>query len=90
MRTMKELAKLAIDVQDACNLSGVVHSFSTIISELRNDHNIQNTDELNHHPVCVMFASKIASLTDSETPSEFGKAYEWCHVQFEFEEWSKL
>jgi hypothetical protein len=81
---MKELAKLAIDVQDACNLSGVVHSFSTVISELRNDHNIQSTNDLNTHPICVLFADKINQLTSypSETwklgDGNFGACYNWC------------
>ncbi len=89
-RTMKEMAQEALNVQDACNLSGVVHSFSRTITDLRlllekelgTDF---STDKLNRHPVCILFTSKIASLTGYEQGScldadyEYGftKAYNW-------------
>lgn len=69
MRTIDELLKEAYDVQDACNLSGVVHSFSRAMTELR-ENGINNTEELNTHPVCVLYADKIASLTNTQGLSE--------------------
>jgi hypothetical protein len=65
-RTLKDLAKEALDVQDACNLSGVVHSFSRVITDLREiarAEGWEDTDKINAHPVCVLFADKIVSLT---------------------------
>lgn len=66
----------AILVQDAVNLSGIVHSFSKALSDLRAS-GIQNTADLNRHPISVLFSSKIASLTGSESFDEFSKAYQW-------------
>ena len=83
VRCMKELAKDAINVQDACNLSGVVHSFSKIIGELREIARLEGwegTDKINRHPVCILFADKIASLAcpgSSINGSEFTSAYNW-------------
>lgn len=70
----------AIDVQNACNLSGVVHSFSRVISKVWDEAhaNGQGTDYVNRHPIAVMYASKIASLTGSEIDGEFSKAYQAC------------
>ena len=84
MRTMKDLCQEALDVQDACNLSGVVHSFSRTITELRTLVEQEpgfSTDKLNRHPVCVMFSSKIASLTGSEGYTNFKEAYAFCQQQ---------
>lgn len=80
MKTMKELAQKALDVQDACNLSGVVHTFSEVIRELREvarAEGWEGTEAINRHPICLLFSSKIASLTYSDSGEEFGKAYEW-------------
>jgi hypothetical protein len=80
MRTMKELAQKALDCQDAVNLSGVVHSFSRAITELweiARAEGWEGTAKINRHPVCLLFSSKIASLTYSESSEEFHKAYEW-------------
>ena len=69
MRTLKELATLAMDVQDACNLRVVVHSFSQSMTDLREVNPGRGTDFYNAHPVAVLFASKVASLTGCETRS---------------------
>ena len=66
----------AIDVQDACNLMGVVRAFSRIIPRLFVS--TRGTDERNRHPISVMFSSKIASLTGSESIDGFAVAYDAC------------
>lgn len=79
MKTIKELAKEAIAVQDACNLSGVVHSFSRTMTDLREiarAEGWESTDKLNQHPISVLYADKIASLTIHM--SGFSQAYAWC------------
>lgn len=80
MKTLKELAQLAIDVQDACNLSGVVHSFSSTMTDLRahlsKDANFSTT-MLNQHPVCVLFSDKISSLVGGSESAQFSTAYRW-------------
>jgi len=68
----KKMAKDAILVQDACNLSGVVISFQRVLHELH-DRGLSTT-EINTHPLSVMYASKIDSLTGRD----FSRAYDWC------------
>lgn len=54
----------AITVQDACNLSGVVHSFSRVISkiwvEARKEK--KGTEWVNQHPISKMYSDKILHL----------------------------
>jgi len=85
VRTMRDLAQEALDVQDACNLSGVVHSWSRAITDLRallEDEKGFSTQKLNTHPVNVLFASKVDSLVGYMSDSTlFGHAYEWAKDQ---------
>ncbi len=88
VRTWKELAAEALGVQDACNLSGVVVSFSNAIREVRarmEQEGKGSTDNINRHPICMLFADKISDLTgtrNASTPHMF-KAYDWAHNQKE-------
>lgn len=79
---LQKAAKEAINVQDACNLSGVVYSFGRVmqlICEISNRIN-EGTDWKNHHPIVVMYTSKIASLSGAESATVFARAYEDCKV----------
>jgi hypothetical protein len=76
--TIKEAARQALNVQDACNLSGVVRSFASVIEILWKEPGCKGTDWVNTHPIAVLFSSKIASLTGSESSENFGKAYLDC------------
>ena len=73
-------ARSALLVQDACNLSGVVHDFSRVMALLSeiSSRLDKGTEWKNHHPISVLYASKISSLTGSDVPSVFAKAYERC------------
>lgn len=66
-KTEQELIKEAIQVQDACNLSGVVHSFSRAMNDLWAIANVtgsgKGTDWINTHRVSRLYASKIQSLS---------------------------
>jgi hypothetical protein len=77
--TLKQMAKLSLDIQNACNLSGVVHSFSLVCSSLRRLPETEGTQATNQHPVVTLFLSKLCSLNRTEGPTceEFGKAYDW-------------
>lgn len=77
-RTIEDLCKEAIDIQGACNLSGVVLSFSRAILRLRRIYIDEGTDFYNSHCVCVMYSSKISSLTNSESSLNFSRSYEEC------------
>lgn len=67
--TIQEAAQAALDVQDACNLSGVVRSFNEIVIDVlwpeaqRLD---KGTEWVNSHPIVTLFLSKLASLNRSE------------------------
>lgn len=63
-RTLKELAKEVLAVQDACNLSGVALSFGRAMVDLGEHTN--GTDERNKHPISVLWADKIAHLTGTQ------------------------
>lgn len=78
-RTLKELAKEALDVQDACNLSGVAHGFARAMGDL--GEHTKGTDERNRHPVAVLWADKIANLTGTQDLGNdvTTKAYSWAH-----------
>ena len=82
MMTLQEAAQTAIDMQTACNLSGVVGSFSRILTdvlwpEARRQN--QGTDWVNQHPIAQMFASKIEDLTRlNYDTTNFSRAYDAC------------
>jgi hypothetical protein len=80
MKTAKQWADLAISVQDAVNLSGVVYSFSQLLSELRQQAPDKGTDWYNQHPLSVMFADKVAHLTGVQSlgSTTFRVSYDWC------------
>ena len=87
-RTLKQMAQMAMDLQDACNLSGIVHTFSDVMKDLRGilskEENF-STEILNKHPICVLFTGKIASLTGYDISDEhrmpgintFSDSYNW-------------
>lgn len=58
----------ALAVQDASNLSGVVHSFVEVLERIGQFFEASQDPqlpfaEMNRHPIAVMYTSKIASLT---------------------------
>ncbi len=67
MKTLAQLAQDALDIQDASNLSGVVHSFSKACTDLREVMNNSpegfSQERLHTHPIILAWVSKIDSLT---------------------------
>lgn len=86
MPTMKELARDALNVQNACNLSGVVHGFSRALTDLRalleREGLFIGTDQLNRHPISILWSDKIASLTSTQCigGETIMEAYAWAHT----------
>lgn len=68
----------SLTVQDACNLSGVVFSFAEAMQAICEESNVlgKGTDWKNNHPIAVLYASKIASLTGCEISLNFSEAYD--------------
>jgi len=90
MKTMKQLCQDALDCQSAINLSGVIHSFSDDIRDLRVHLTKEmgenfSTTALNQHPVCYLFAVQIGHLTRANACVDdftaYSKAYDWCVEQ---------
>lgn len=81
-RTLAQLAREAIEVQMAVNLSGVVHSFSRSITRLRELYPHEGTYFFNTHPVAVMWADKIKDLTRADA-GEVCAAWAWAKEQVE-------
>lgn len=69
--------KDAIDVQDACNLSGVVLSFARIMERINEERREggHGTDWIKYHPICRMFAEQIKHLTIDK---DYNVAYNEC------------
>lgn len=80
--SIQQVAKNAIEIQNAVNLIAVVHNFHQAIESIRvharANGKILSTQELWAHPICVLYSSKIASLTQSDSATVFSKAYEAC------------
>ena len=66
VRTIQELAIDALQVQHACNLSGVAYDFSKAIAELRTLLPEAGTNEINTHPISKLWAYKMADLAEVE------------------------
>lgn len=80
--TIGQAARLAIDVQDACNLSGVVRSFAEVTDTIWRNVRASGggTREVNTHPIAVLFTSKIGDLSGVGCGDfdAFSKAYDTC------------
>ena len=63
----------ALDVQSACNLSGVIFSFAHIMEKICED--VKGTDDRNNHVICRLFAEQIMFLTSSR---DYMDAYNEC------------
>ena len=83
-RSMKQLAQEAsVDIQGACNLSGLVHSFARLMPELRSLLEKEpgfSTEKLNQHPIVRVYLDKMCSLARVQDLGnvEIGKAYDFC------------
>ena len=65
----------ALLVQDACNLAAVLRSFVRWIDWTRNIN--MTWDQVDAHPVTILFASKVQSMTDGSMLG-FSKAHDAC------------
>lgn len=78
---MQNIYQTAIDVQDACNPSGVAISFVEVIRAIREEPGFNGTDDIRRHPAFIMFVSKFVAFANGigEIPHvDFGKAYDIC------------
>ncbi len=81
--TLRDAAQTALDVQNACNLSGVLASFTEIVHEViwpearRLGH---GTEWVNEHPICTLFLSKLGSLNRGYYECDFMHASDACEA----------
>lgn len=78
----------AIDVQDACNLSGVLFSFNRIMNKICNVSNLQElgTEWKNTHPICTLYLDKMVDLNlkgnrNISNMNEYDRAYSICSMK---------
>lgn len=76
--TLQQAAQSALDVQSACNLSGVARSFGEVMMALRALPECTGTEWANHHPVARLFAEQIVYLTGGNDFESYSKAYDAC------------
>ncbi len=78
---LKQAASDAILIQDACNLSGVVRSWSQHLTTLWKVAQAEGhgTEWVNTHPINQLFSDKVAQLTQGTT-SGYSAAYEACRA----------
>ena len=78
-KSLQELAKDALQVQDACNLWGVINGFNRAMDSL--DKLTNGTTERDNHPICKLWADKIAHLTGTQSIGNDSvmAAYTECH-----------
>ncbi len=67
MKTIQQLAKDALNVQNASNLSGVVHSFSQAFTDLRALYPGKGTDWFNQHPIVKLWSDKVGHLAGTQS-----------------------
>lgn len=85
MRSLSELAREAIQIQDACNLSGLVHGWSRSVTELRKNLPDASTERINTHPINRLWVSKLFSLAAPVfvDGDGYGLAYRACKMMAE-------
>ena len=79
--TIQQAAQTALDVQDACNLSGVLHSFNEIVHEViwpEARRQGKGTEFVNTHPIVILFLDKLASLAQETFVCDYQGAYGEC------------
>lgn len=81
----------AMDVQSACNLSGVVFAFERAMTAICEEAQRlgKGTDWKNTHPIAVLFATQIGHLTKTSILAEqdvYRKAYEAVVAELEKED----
>lgn len=72
----------AIDVQCACNLSGIVHSLSRLLPAIWEEarESGQGTEYVNRHPIVVSYLNQLVWLATADciSPSAFYAAQKVC------------
>ncbi|SRR6266849_5707134 len=68
-RSIQDAAKLALDIQNASNLSGVVHFLNDVVTDVlwpEARRFGKGTDYVNTHPIITLILAKLVSLNNSD------------------------
>ena len=79
--TIQQAARVVLDCQDACNLSGVLASFKEIVHETlwpEARRLGKGTEWINQHPICTLFLSKLGSLNRGYFECDYPPANDAC------------
>jgi hypothetical protein len=94
---LKKYAQQALDVQCACNLSGVVLSYAGAVAELNKIYRVQGinlgTDRRNKCPIHILFATQVTHLALGECAGDmtaYSKATRACEALAKAEENTKV
>jgi len=70
----------ALDAQSACNLSGLVFSFASVIKRIWAEARAggHGTDWVNRHPISRLYAEQIMHLAAGYSDDSYTKAYDTC------------
>ena len=80
MTNTKKDYQRALDVQNACNASGVIHSLAEAVDKVWEDAraNGQGTDYVNTHPIVRMYVEKLYDLC--RVQGHIYDAYDLCNA----------
>lgn len=70
-KDLKYWAGIAKTSQTACNLSGVVHSFSDFMTWLRKTYPNKDTSWYNTHNISLIFAQSINNITGVDSDIKY-------------------
>jgi hypothetical protein len=94
---MTNIYRLALQVQDASNPSGVVNSLANeIMPGIRDEvgYREQGTAYVTSHPAFILFLDKLASMTGKvwlyDTNSAVSQAYEVCNERAKDPNWDRV
>ena len=75
----------ALDAQSACNIGGLAHDMTEVISRIREESDCTGTDYVNEHPIVVLYVTQMIWLSMgsiSPDPAEgrlsYSRAYTLC------------
>ena len=75
-RTLVQLAQEVLEIQDGSVLSGLVYAWGRSIGRLRSIFERESTSFINRHPINVLWADKMSSLTGATSVSNFMAAHD--------------
>lgn len=91
MKTIEQLCREALVIQDACNPIALSRRYGEVLIELREAIGNGDSEVMRCHPVNRLWVSKLHDLAGmglSEL-TNFSLAYDWCQARLNPEEISK-